>query len=215
MPQTVVLVRREKSLLAPEKKENRLSLGADVLYVFPERPSKVVKRFLNFIDCVLSLFVVTPLVVAFWRGTWDFLDQNIEIFPNWHTFLFGSMLHVFFTLLRETLHSEFAIPDKGDTVARKIRRFFVTKLYTYAFGVACIMQWRGGWGVMQDYYGFSKVVLAANFALLIPLAFLKGLRNLLCAPMMIITDVKEFTFSFPTRFRTEVSFSNRLVGQCL
>ena len=43
------------------------------------------------------------------------------------------------------------------------------------------------------------------FATLIPLIALRGLRNLLAVPFVIIHDYKDCTFAFPTRFRTLVS----------
>lgn len=193
-------------VLVRESKVQRCSLGADILpFPYPTRPSKQMKRFLNFIDVTLSLFIVSPLVVSFWCGTWNYMDHELKFITNWQKFLIGNVAHVMFAILREALHDEFAIPKMGDTRLRKIRRFFVTRIYTYAFGIACIAQWNGGWGVMDEYFGSDVRVLAINCALCIPLASLKGLRNLLAPPMVLITDKKEFTFTFPTRFRTEVS----------
>lgn len=185
------------------------SLSADILFfAYPERPSKFEKRLLNSLDTFLSLFIITPLVVAHWRGTWDFMDQYAEHFPAWNCFILGSVLHVLFTLLRETLHAEFVQPSPGrqKTFRQKLRQFMITKAYTYCFSVGCIMQWRGGWDVIKGYFGLDlRVALGMSIMCLIPLIMVKGLRNLLAVPMVIITDIKEFTFSFPTRFRTEVS----------
>lgn len=40
---------------------------------------------------------------------------------------------------------------------------------------------------------------------LIPLVALRGCRNLIGVPFIIINDFKDCTFAFPTRFRTLVS----------
>lgn len=191
----------------PDSRNQRPSLTADILFFpYPDRPSRGLKRCLNFVDCIVSLFIVSPLVVAFWRGTWEYMAVKVALFPNWSAFLGGSILHVIFTIMRERFHNKFVVQKSGNwSKLRKARRFLVTRLYTLAFGIACIAQWKGGWGLLDDYFGSDARIIALNFALLIPLASLRGLRNLLAPPMIIITDKKEFTFTFPTRFRTEVS----------
>lgn len=201
------------------------SLSADILFfAYPERPSKCTKRLLHVFDTIFSLFVISPLVIAHWRGTWNILTK--DFFAPSYCFIIGSGLHVIFTLLREILHAEFVVPEPGTKKSwkRKIRRFIVTKVYTYCFSIGCIMQWRGGWDAFEEYFGrFLDVLrilkrnavilhlgktlwpaILTSVVLLIPLIGFRGMRNLLSVPMIIITDRKEFTFSFPTRFRTEV-----------
>uniref|UniRef100_A0A336M7R6 CSON013295 protein n=1 Tax=Culicoides sonorensis TaxID=179676 RepID=A0A336M7R6_CULSO len=181
------------------------SLSADILFfAYPERPRKCTKRLLHIFDTIISLFVISPLVIAHWRGTWNIVSS--KYFKPTYCFIIGSGLHVAFTLLREILHAEFVVPEPGTKKCwkRKLRRFFITKAYTYCFSVGCIMQWRGGWDAFEEYFGKTLTpAILTSIILLIPLMGFRGLRNLLSAPMIIITDRKEFTFSFPTRFRTE------------
>uniref|UniRef100_A0A336MD46 CSON013295 protein n=1 Tax=Culicoides sonorensis TaxID=179676 RepID=A0A336MD46_CULSO len=183
------------------------SLSADILFfAYPERPRKCTKRLLHIFDTIISLFVISPLVIAHWRGTWNIVSS--KYFKPTYCFIIGSGLHVAFTLLREILHAEFVVPEPGTKKCwkRKLRRFFITKAYTYCFSVGCIMQWRGGWDAFEEYFGKTLTpAILTSIILLIPLMGFRGLRNLLSAPMIIITDRKEFTFSFPTRFRTEGS----------
>lgn len=138
------------------------SLSADILFfAYPDRPSKCTKRLLHIFDTMFSLFVISPLVVAHWRGTWNILTS--DYFAPSYCFIIGSGLHVVFTLLREILHAEFVVPEPGTKKCwkGKMRRFLVTKVYTYCFSIGCIMQWRGGWDTFEEYFGrcFIFVVL--------------------------------------------------------
>lgn len=82
------------------------------------------------------------------------MDHHSEHFPAWNCFLLGAVLHTTFALLRESLHEEFAVPRNGKkSVFRTIRRFVITKLYTYVFSIGCNMHWRGGWAVMEKHLG--------------------------------------------------------------
>lgn len=41
------------------------------------------------------------------------------------------------------------------------------------------------------------------------LACLKSVRNIIAPPVVIVTDCKEISFAFPTRFKSKVSLYNR------
>jgi Fuseless len=111
------------------------------------------KRILNLSDTFLSLFVITPLVVAHWRGTWSYMDHNAKFFPAWNCLLLGSILHTAFAILREPLEAEFLVRNGEKNFWRTARRFVVTRMYTYVFSIGCIMHWRGGWAVMNLHLG--------------------------------------------------------------
>ncbi|XP_058819436.1 uncharacterized protein LOC131682175 isoform X1 [Topomyia yanbarensis] len=165
------------------------------------------KRILHASDTFLSLFVISPLVVTHWRGTWSYMDLKSEFFAPWFCFLLGSCLHTTFALLREPLHAQFSRPSDGVKCWWKTtRRFVVSKIYTYIFSVSCVMHWRGGWGVMQMYLDYELwPALAVSAICFVPLVLFKSVRNLLAPPFLILTDHKEFVFNFPTRFRIKGS----------
>ncbi|XP_053692027.1 uncharacterized protein LOC128740508 [Sabethes cyaneus] len=165
------------------------------------------KRILHFSDTLLSLFVISPLVVTHWRGTWSYMDLNAEYFPPWYCLLLGSILHTTFALLREPLQAEFSGPSDGEKCWRKtVRRFVFARMYTYVFSLSCIMHWRGGWEVMRMYLDLELwPALAVSGICFVPLMLMKSIRNLLAPPFLIMTDYKEFVFNFPTRFRTKGS----------
>lgn len=150
-----------------EKMEKQpLPTGSDFFTVWlSSPPDKCTKRLLNFGDTLLSWFLISPLAIAHWRGTWDYMDQRPDKFPAWYCFILGGILHTAFALLREPLHDEFSPPSNGNkSLKRTIRRIIVTKLYTYIFSVGSIMHWRGGWAMMElhlgnNYSWYFKILL--------------------------------------------------------
>lgn len=104
-------------------------------------PTRWEKRLLNTFDTFISLFVVSPLVVSHWRGTWDFMDQFPRIFPGLNCMLFGLLIHCGLSILREPLHSKYNSEKSLQTNSSKLNLFLLKKVYTYVFSIACIMQW--------------------------------------------------------------------------
>lgn len=137
------------------------------------------KRLLNASDSFLSLFVVAPLVISHWRGTWGYMDLFPRIFPGLNCMIFGAVIHLGLAILREPLHSRYnskkTIESKSRTKSFKL--YLLKKIYTYSFSIGCIMHWyeitfnlrrsfitnfssrsrcmsrRGGWAVMEEYLG--------------------------------------------------------------
>lgn len=124
-----------------------------IVYNIIPSPGRCTKRFLNVSDTIISLFLITPLVVAHWRGTWLFMDHHSDHFPPWHTFIFGSFLHLTLVLLRELLHHKLSVIKEERTLFRVVIKYICTKVYLYTFSMGCIMCWRGGWAVMESYFG--------------------------------------------------------------
>lgn len=117
-------------------------------------PGRCTKRLLNISDVFLSLFVITPLVVAHWKGTWAFIERHPEQFPPWMSFLFGCTLHTSFVLIKELLHMEFTAPNDGyKSVKKIISQNIIVKIYTYLFSLGCNLNWQGGWAALQVVFG--------------------------------------------------------------
>ncbi|CAD7085967.1 unnamed protein product [Hermetia illucens] len=170
-------------------------------------PGRCTKRLLNISDVFLSLFVITPLVVAHWKGTWAFIERHPEQFPPWMSFLFGCTLHTSFVLIKELLHMEFTAPNDGyKSVKKIISQNIIVKIYTYLFSLGCNLNWQGGWAALQVVFGteLKGAVIPSAICLVLLLA-LKGIRNLAAPPVFVALDNKDIAFSFPTRFRVQVS----------
>lgn len=174
------------------------------------------KPLMHLLDATLSMFVIGPLTVTYWRSTWVLMDLHSRIFPFWPTLIFSATLLIFFSLIRET----------GIDIVNWYRESkesnFYTKLtlrvYTYSFSWVSIMNWRAMWGVLDTYlnlaYTENFVVIYSDsiFILFIItgmcffiLTLIKCIRNNIAAPFVVALDREEITFNFPTRFRVQVN----------
>lgn len=101
------------------------------------------KRLLNASDTFLSLFVVAPLVVTHWRGTWDFMNQFPLIFPGLNCMILGALIHCGLAILREPLHANYNSEKTLQKMSRSksFSLYIVKKVYTYVFSIGCIMNW--------------------------------------------------------------------------
>ncbi|XP_053673712.1 uncharacterized protein LOC128723972 [Anopheles nili] len=170
------------------------------------------KRLLHLLDNIFSLVVISPLVVAHWRGTWGWMDLNGPHFPAWLCFVLGATLHTTFAFLREPLNTALALGrDAPKSRWRSIQQWLINRMYTYAFSMGCLMHWRGGWMVMESYFALHLLpALSVSAICLVGLVLSKSVRNLLAPPFIILTDRKEAMFSFPTRFRMKVNILNNI-----
>lgn len=110
---------------------------------------KAKKRFLNASDSIFSLFLVAPLVISHWRGTWNLLDYYGNVLPPLNCIIFGATIHTTFAILREPLRN---LKSK-ECIKTKIKICLIKILYTYLFSLGCIMHWRGSWAFAQELEG--------------------------------------------------------------
>ncbi|XP_066146428.1 uncharacterized protein [Euwallacea fornicatus] len=166
---------------------------------------------LGLVDTLLSIFVVTPLVIFCWRGSWGFMDLHAKYFPNLSCFLIGMIIHVSLAVGQDSLHAAIISSDKHWGL--KIIFHFARRLYTYVFFTATILHWKGGWGlidlltslklrsngvVIAEGSHWFLILCTSTFLLLIAL---KGLRNSIAPPFAICIDKSNYVFLFPTMFR--------------
>lgn len=106
-------------------------------------PPRWKKRLLNASDTFLSLFVISPLVVSHWRGTWDGMDLFPRIFPGMNCMILGTVIHCCFAILREPLHKKYNSAKSLQTksFSKSFNLYILKKIYTYMFSMAVIMQW--------------------------------------------------------------------------
>ena len=105
----------------------------------PLEHSKWQKRFLNCSDSLMSLLLIAPLVVAYWRGTWGWMDEHPNIFPAMNCFLFGALIHCCLCVSRELLHTKCNFLKFP--FIKSFHLFIIKKIYTYIFSIGCIMHW--------------------------------------------------------------------------
>ncbi|XP_075974622.1 transmembrane protein fuseless isoform X2 [Anticarsia gemmatalis] len=163
-------------------------------------------------DAVFSCFIVAPQVVSVWRGTWGIMEQNPELFPYAQIYLLGIVIHICFALVRTKLlaRSAGAYSNPNGGAACWITERMLSRVYTYVFILCNIMHWRGGWGLLDAFVDtvtpnkedpHRPVVIAAITLLFyITITVLRSSRNLLASPYFLVTDGKEPTYIFSTRF---------------
>jgi len=181
-------------------------------------------------DLAWSSLVVAPLVVLFWRGTWDIL--NLWVYPEFPAldspnnaerleksslvcFVLGLVLRILLDLAKPFLGEALQPKDK---IIKHLGRLVFTGLYSLA-GVSF---WRGTWYLMRLDVGENTlpllVVLVGGVAVIV---FSKISRTLISSPLSLGQDSHDTTFEAASFFRktpdtaawfvADVLFSNLVV----
>ncbi|XP_059617632.1 uncharacterized protein LOC132262382 isoform X2 [Phlebotomus argentipes] len=156
---------------------------------------------LDFLDTMLSTLIVGPLVISYWRGTWNLMDLYLfaerPVISAFASLVIGIVGHLVFTLCQDTLKTHIH-PNR-----HRVAYYISSRIYTALYGVICINGWRGGWQLI-DCYTSHKVptVLLLTIPPAFCLAALKTLRNLSAAPFTISIDAPNEYFDIQTMFKT-------------
>lgn len=115
-------------------------------------PNRCTKRFLNISDTIIALTIVSPLVVAYWWGTWTFMNNNADYFPVLPTFVLGLLWNLLLVLLRHHMHKKVKTqkPREKNLIQRCTRYLFV-KFFIYTFSISCVMVFRAIFEIMDAY----------------------------------------------------------------
>ena len=169
-------------------------------------------RLLRGSDFLFSFFVVHPLNVFYWRGTWDLYD--LYVFPGdspkqqLRSFsiclLVGSTIYLLsMTVL--PLMEQYAQP-KGrwrhlDVVTRRLF------MYIFLFGV--IGYWRGLWGLVDLCLGTGMRDAVIVYAIVPVTAWVvRGSRGTMSTPFGVQHDTCRDFYKGVPRFKSEVSVSS-------
>ncbi|CAG9759757.1 unnamed protein product [Ceutorhynchus assimilis] len=173
------------------------------------------KKILSTLDCLISVFIVTPLVVACWRGTSQLMDVYGEYFPPLESFIIGTLTYIVIGISQESFHG--LINRKHKSWTGTICAFFCMKMYTIVLNAVTNMHWRGGWTIVEEYFGIHEsetqgyVVNNGRgafcfFTICFLLMFsMRCLRNLNSPPFEICLDYGDDMFLFPNMFKVKVS----------
>lgn len=167
-------------------------------------PETIHSTFLVFLDILFSSFIIAPLVISYWRATWNL--SGYVLFPN-DTFssALGSIIiatigHFLFAFYQDKLSKTFH-PDK-----HRITFLAFSRIYTAVYGFVCVNGWRGGWMLMDQYVPLVvPKLLAITILSAIILAYCKGLRNISSVPFAICTDNSKEYFVVPTMLKSSVN----------
>ncbi|GAV00295.1 hypothetical protein RvY_11165 [Ramazzottius varieornatus] len=156
------------------------------------------------LDGFICIFILSPLVVIYWRGSFQLLD--IYIYPSdlfvsaWISVVVGICGTVLVNVSQNLLHT------KVDKIPTKCLQIFCKRLYTYFYGWIIVVHWRGIWRLWDAYTGTSYasgcISFAAGCAILL---LLKCFRNVVAPPLVTVSDFDENYFIIKTLFRTKPS----------
>ncbi|XP_055387284.1 uncharacterized protein LOC129615897 isoform X2 [Condylostylus longicornis] len=157
---------------------------------------------LALIDILFSSLIIAPLVISYWRGTWELLGHYIM--P--HQILFSACLSFFIGLFG---HSLFVIGQQflanalnPDRV--RLTYYVISRFYTYVYGSICVNGWRGAWILVDLFTGNTQLwtVALVTLIVILLLAGTRGFRNCCATPFALITDYRDGYFEVATMFKT-------------
>lgn len=158
---------------------------------------------LDFLDTMLSTVVVGPLVISYWRGTWnlmeDYLFPKNFLHSSYASCIIGAVGHLILTLYQNTLRNS-VHPSR-----HRIAYYIISRLYTAIYGVICVNGWKGVWQLI-DYYTPMTIPSVVLFTIppIVCLVVLKCLRNISAAPFTICIDAPNEYFDIQTMFKISV-----------
>lgn len=103
------------------------------------------KYLLHILDTIFASFIIGPLVVSYWRGTWNlsarYLFPHDLLHSSFSSLIIGILGHLVFTIFQDTFKGLFN-PNK-----HRLTFYIGSRLYTSIFAIICVNTWRGGWMV--------------------------------------------------------------------
>jgi Fuseless len=111
----------------------------------PGPPSPTKRRMffwlVQVLDALMSILILAPLVVAYWRGTFNLLEiyllpqyPLISIGVSFEIALVGGVLFIYIQdVLRDYIHN----------VRSPISELMLKRVYCYVFGLVVVNHWRG------------------------------------------------------------------------
>ncbi|XP_069117795.1 uncharacterized protein [Argopecten irradians] len=161
-------------------------------------------------NALINLAIVSPLVVCFWRGTWELMD--VYLFPDdfeltaWISVAIGNAIIFLFSIFQ----GYFSNLNK---IKNPFIYFVFSRLHIYLLGFGCVNQWRGVW-FLQDHYT-GKTWQSATGSTIIGVSVLSCMRclsGIIASPLLLCRDNdKEDMFVVTRRFSSEAVPSVKFV----
>lgn len=158
---------------------------------------------LEVLDSIFSCFVVAPLVISYWRGTWNlaevYLFPGNKIKSSVASLIIGIVGHLVFTIGQGFLR------DKFNPNRHRLTFYCASRLYTSIFGVICVNCWRGGWQLIDHYTARNMTtILSITIIAIVIMMLLKALRNVTATPFVVVNDDSHEYFDVPTMYKKSV-----------
>ena len=146
------------------------------------------------LDFFACFFIVTPAVIAFWRGTWDFcleymkaiFDHENHPVSNIICFTFGAVVSQVVQAMQSWLRDTVKMDEK-----RGLSQTITYRSFAIIWGFSDIYLWKGIWDGVD--WAFNKGVVQGTSTLclgFIALTFAGAARSLFSVPVGINVDDK-------------------------
>lgn len=161
------------------------------------------------LDLLLCQAILGPLVILFWRGTWDYtvfaFDKKVYkgdcYTPNLICLISGILTSFILQFSQDQIKQLAGHP--------KFSRFkLVTKFYSVLIGISDIMYWKGVWDGINCLSGTSPLVAVGTMvAGIVVLTLFKTLKSTISAPLGIVLDTSFNCCQTATYFNNAASQS--------
>ncbi|XP_070578012.1 uncharacterized protein [Ptychodera flava] len=153
-------------------------------------------------ELVITLGIITPCTLGYWRGVWNLLD--LYLLPNDPnisgiiSILIGLGLIFVFGLLQNSHKRWFPFGT--------VRWHVFSRLYSFLLAFAVLNHWRGLWALL-DFYTTTSLTSALSTLVIgiIFLLLLRGIKNIPPQPSVVYRDNEETVFDCSTRFNVNSS----------
>ncbi|XP_014273211.1 uncharacterized protein fusl isoform X3 [Halyomorpha halys] len=146
---------------------------------------------ITILDILISSFIVTPLLITFWWGTWSYQVYSNSFPVSWSLYI-STVLIFLLTLLREPLYEKRMSGVLGLLIAR---------IYIYLFAILCITQWNALFTILDLTMNIQMTLITVAISITL-MSYLRSLGTLLGPPYFLFLDHKRKTvFIYPTMFQ--------------
>lgn len=171
------------------------------------RPDIKVEFCLRVVDTLWSCFIVTPLVIFYWSGTWKLVDSYIlpdkeldkpSLLSSYVSLGIGTAIgitgYLILPLLSEHINPQWTT-----------KHVIVSRLFSYVYAFGTLNFWRGIWNLMDHFVGtgLTQSLICYAVAKLI-LIVLRSASSCLSSPFLVTKDHRDDFYRAYTRFRSEV-----------
>ncbi|XP_074663099.1 uncharacterized protein LOC141915459 [Tubulanus polymorphus] len=150
------------------------------------------------LDVIITFFIIAPLVVSYWRGTWELMDHYLPREAPLNCFIsygIGVCLVMIFNLLQFKLEKCL----HGQNV---ILFIICSRVYLYVLSGAIVNHWRGVWTLWDHYTGTGALSgMTSTIIGFAMLALFRGAKNAYAPPLLSVIDRHDNFFVISTRFR--------------
>ena len=154
-------------------------------------------------DILVVCFVITPLSILWWAGTWQILDISLLSGKRFVSHLISLAIGLNICIL--SYYANTIIVRSSRYMCRSV----TCRIFNYVFSIGLINFWRGVWGLTdeivneQNYKAeLSAAILAVSAVLLF---LLRGFVMCVSLPFWISTEFGNTFQHAKPRFRSEVS----------